>query len=417
MAVRYDLRDSARRRDQINLMRLETLVPALMSEHEIDCWVVTSREYADDSVAMTMLPAGWFSSRRRSILVFLRDGSEVERISVARYATDGLFEVKWDPASQPDQWEALADLLRDRSPQKIAINLSHDFAHGDGLTHGEFLLLEQALGDEMARRLVPADQLSVNWLETRIPEERKTMRTACREAHQILRRALSVEAIEPGVTTTDDVGWWLRREVQQLGTHVWFHPTVSLQREGDHLRDSFVSHPGSRTIQPGDLVHIDFGIVWDGLCTDQQQQGFVLGPDCPEVPGWVESALNTGNQLQDLLTAQFQLGRSGNEILASTLQAAEASGIDGVIYTHPIGFHGHGAGPPIGLWDNQTGIPGAGDRTLRAGTAWSIELMAKVRSEGWNGQTVSIMLEEDAWFDGEVVEYLDGRQTEIWAIG
>jgi len=274
-----------------------------------------------------------------------------------------------------------------------------------------------ALGPELRDRLVSADSLAADWLQTRIPEELDTMSTACSETHQLLRRALSTEAVTPGQTSTDDVAWWLRNRVQDLGTEVWFQPTVSVQRRSDNLRDSFAAKPGSRTIQRGDLVHIDFGIIWDGLCTDQQQHGYVLGTDESEIPSWLKDALITGNRMQDVLTDQFIVGRSGNEILSTALDSAKESNIDGLVYTHPIGFHGHAAGPTIGLWDNQNHVEGSGERALIANTGWSIELNVKVTAPEWDGQTVSIMIEEDAWFDGTKVQYLDGRQTQIWAIG
>lgn len=416
VAVRYDLRTAAGRQDQLTLRRLEELVPALMSELDVDAWVVASREYADDAIAMTMLPADWFSTRRRTVLVFIRGAAGVERFSVSRYEMDGFFEPVWDPKSQPDQWEALADLLAGHSPSRIAVDISEDFAHGDGLTQGEYERLMAALPSELAGCVVPADPLSVHWLETRLPEEREVMATACARAHAILGRALSREAIQPGLTTTEDVVWWLRSQVQDLGTVVWFQPTVSVQRSDADSKGSFASKPGAVIIESGDLVHIDFGIVWDGLCTDQQQHGYVLGPGQSSVPEWADQALLQGNRMQDILTAGFELGRSGNEVLSAALQAARGEGIDGVVYTHPIGYHGHGAGPTIGLWDNQESIPGSGDRPLRANTAWSIELMVRYPVEDWGGRSVSIMLEEDAWFDGDSVAYLDGRQTEIWPI-
>jgi Xaa-Pro aminopeptidase len=401
----------------LTLRRLELVVPELMDEHGIDCWIVTSREYADDAVAMTMLPAEWFSSRRRSILVFLKSDDHIDRLSVARYDMNDFFQPAWDPLRQPDQWMALAGLIRQRSPERIAVNISEDFAHGDGLTHGEHQQLVDALGPALAGRMISGDQLTVDWLQTRLPEEKDIMTTACVEAHELLRRALSTEAITAGRTTTADVSWWLRDRVQELGTQVWFQPTVSVQRRGDDLRESFAAPPGPTTIEAGDLVHIDFGIVWDGLCTDQQQHGYVLESGQSEIPTWANDALQTGNRMQDILTGEFVAGRSGNEVLVAALAVSKDAGIDGVVYTHPIGFHGHGAGPTIGLWDNQNHITGSGDWPLKADTAWSIELMVKVVVPGWDAQTVSIMLEEDAWFDGEQVSYLDGRLTEVWPIG
>ena len=417
MTALFDQRASNERRDKLTRRRLDEIVPGLMDEHDIDCWVLTSREYADDPTVMTMLPAEWFSSRRRSILVFFRVDNRVERLSVARYDTNGLFPIAWDPDEQPDQWRALAGLLNQRQPRTIAINTSPDFAHGDGLTFSEHEAMIEALGPDLSSRIVSADPLSINWLETRLPDERPVMALGCAEAHSILRRALSTETITPGTSTTEDVVWWLRDQVQSLGTGIWFQPTVSVQRAAGDLRGSFAGRPAATTIEAGDLVHIDFGIVWDGLCTDQQQHGYVLGDGESEVPNWINDALQIGNRMQDILMSGFEVGLTGNDVLAAALSNALSENIVAKVYTHPIGFHGHGAGPTIGLWDMQGGVPGIGDRRLRADTAWSIELMVEVEAASWENRTVRIMLEEDAWFDEAAIEFLDGRQTEIWAIG
>ena len=387
-----------------------------MDQVDIDCWVLISREYSDDPVVLTMLPATWTTSRRRTILVFFRTSDGVDRCAVSRYQVEGLFPARWDVDAEPDQMKALAGLIKERDPRHIAVNTSTHFAHGDGLTKTEHQALVAALGADLSTRLVPGDDLSVGWLETRLPEERSTVAEACATAHGLLRRALSPEVIGAGHTTTHDVEWWLRDAVQDLGTHVWFHPTVSAQRHSGDLRGSFASHPEPVTIEPGDLVHIDFGIVWHGLCTDQQQHGYVLKDSEVEVPEGLTAALATANRLQDILLGNFELGRTGNDVLSTTLDLATYEAILGKVYTHPIGFHGHGAGPTIGLWDRQDGIPGEGDRRLVADTAWSIELMAESPVPEWDNNPVRIMLEENAWFDGVRPEFLDGRQTEIWPI-
>ena len=387
-----------------------------MDQADIDCWVLISREYSDDPVVLTMLPATWITSRRRTILVFFRTPGGVDRCAVSRYEVDGLFPPRWDVDAEPDQMKALADLIRERDPRHIAVNTSMHFAHGDGLTESEHQALVAALGPDLIARLVPGDDLSVGWLETRLPEERSNLNDACATAHGLLRRALSPEVIRAGHTTTDDVEWWLRDAVQDLGTHVWFHPTVSVQRHAGDLRGSFASHPEPVSIESGDLVHIDFGIVWHVLCTDQQQHGYVLKEGETDVPDGLTAALATANRLQEILLDNFELGRTGNDVLSATLDLATYEAILGKVYTHPIGLHGHGAGPTIGLWDRQDGVPGEGDRRLVADTAWSIELMAESPVPEWDNNPVRIMLEENAWFDGVRPEFLDGRQTEIWPI-
>jgi len=410
-----NLEESASRRDALTAARLDRLIPSLMEDAGIDCWILVSREYAEDPVVETMLPAKWMSSRRRTILLFLRDGDRYAREAVTRYEVDGLFPTLWDPESETDQWAALARRIRDARPEAIAVNTSADFAHADGLTATEHERLLEALGPELVSRVVSAENLSVRWLQTRLPEERRVLEEACVAAHEILRRALSPEAITPRKTTTADLEWWLRGEVQKLGTRAWFHPSASVQRNGRDMRGSFAAATRATVIEPGDLVHIDFGLVWDHLCTDQQQHGYVLDRPGARVPEGLLEAMHKANLVQDILLEQFVEGASGNEVLLSTLADTRAAGLDATIYTHPIGFHGHGAGATIGLWDQQDGVPGSGDFEVFGPSAWSIELMNRTHVPEWD-ETVAIMLEEEAWFEEGGVDWVDGRQSEIWAI-
>ncbi len=115
--------------------------------------------------------------------------------------------------------------------------------------------------------------------------------------------------------------------------------------------------------------------------------------------------------MQDLLTGHFRTGRTGNEILAATRRDVEAEGIVASIYTHPLGFFGHAAGPTIGMWDNQGDTPVQGDWKLHPGTAYAIEGNVKVPVPEWDGQWVQIKMEQGGYFDGEAVRYLGGRQT------
>jgi hypothetical protein len=92
-------------------------------------------------------------------------------------------------------------------------------------------------------------------------------------------------------------------------------------------------------------------------------------------------------------------GRTGNEILAAALAQMRAEGIDGTIYTHPIGDHGHGAGPLIGRWDAQEGVPVRGDARLRPSTWHSIELQATRPVPEWNGKPLRCSQEEEAYLD------------------
>ncbi|WP_128546912.1 M24 family metallopeptidase [Larkinella soli] len=413
-------RERSRVVDEILEDRFNTLLPQLMRREGIDMWVLISREYNEDPVLKTMLPGTWLSARRRTILVFYDQGPEkgVEKLAIARYDVGNLLKGAWDIDVRPNQWEALTRIIEERNPKTIGLNFSKNYAHADGLTYTERTEFLEKLPAAFQKRIASAEKLAVGWLETRTEKEMAIYPLICRLSHQIIQEGFSEQVIQPGVTTSDDVVWWFRQRITELGLDTWFHPTVDIQRadarDFDHLR-TFSKKASGQVILPGDLLHVDFGITYLRLNTDQQQHAYVLRPGETEVPEPIRKAFQQGNRLQDILTERFRAGKTGNQLLLEALEQAGKEGIRGTIYTHPIGVHGHAAGPTIGLWDQQKGVPGPGDYPLFANTAYSIELNAAVEIPEWK-KTVRIMLEEDGFFDGKSFRYIDGRQTEIFSI-
>lgn len=397
--------------------KLNSLIPELMQREGIDMWVLVAREYNEDPVLLTMLPATWQSSRRTTILLFFDpgNGEPVERMAVARYNI-GFFETQWMPDEQPDQWSRFGEIVEEKNPEHIAVNYSDDFALADGISHTDYMNLKNSLSPGMQDRIVSAENLAIGWLETRTEEEKIAYRQINRIAHNIVAEGLSERVITPGITTTEDVRWWYRNRIRDLNLTAWFHPSVSVQRQQAPEEDGdFSSSAGENIILPGDLIHVDFGIQYLRLSTDTQRNAYVLKQGETEAPQGLQDAFVTGNRLQDILTGQFQTGRAGNEILARALGRAEAEDINATIYTHPIGYHGHAAGPTIGLWDQQGGVPGKGDYPLYPNTAHSIELNAEVYIPEWDKE-ILMKLEEDAIFDGEQTYYIDGRAEELYLI-
>ncbi|MGD1916895.1 MAG: M24 family metallopeptidase [Phycisphaerales bacterium] len=412
------MRERAEVIDSLLRQRLDTIVPDLMREHDIDMWIVLGREYNEDPVLKTMLPATWHSARRRTILVFHDPGApaEVERLAVSRYPVGDSFASSWDPSKQPNQWARLTEIIESRNPKRIGLNISETWAHADGLSHSQFEALHAALPTEFQARIVSAEHLAVGWLETRLPAEMDIYASVCRIAHEIMAEALSERVIQPGVTTTDDVKWWCRERVNELGLQDWFHPIVSVQRpaaEGDFL-DMMAG--GEQIIRRGDLIHLDLGIEYLRLHTDTQQMAYVLKRGESEPPEGIQRAFRRGNEMQDILTSHFAQGRTGNEVLKLALDEAKSRGINAMVYTHPVGSHGHAAGPAIGMWDKQGGVPGSGEYPIRDNTAYAIELSILEPIPEWDGMEVRFMLEEDAVFEVGRVTYIDGRQTKLHVI-
>jgi Xaa-Pro aminopeptidase len=355
------------------------------------------------------------AARRRTMLFFFNDGKKIETLAVARYDVGSAFKSAWDTEKEPDQWARLRELVEERNPKTIGINQSEHFGLADGIVATDKEALLESLGAKYAKRVVSAENLAIAWLETRTAKEMAIYPHIERISHNIIAEAFSEKVITPGVTTTEDVVWFMRDKVIELGLQTWFHPTIDIQRADperfDHLR-TFSKRPDTQVIMPGDLLHCDFGITYLRLNTDQQQHAYVLSAGETDAPEFLKNALAVGNRLQDIFTDNFKEGRSGNEVLAMSRAQAIAEGITPSIYTHPIGYHGHAAGTTLGMWDSQQGVPFTGDYPLHLNTAYSIELNATVFIKEWNKE-VRIMLEEEAFFDENGVRYIDGRQEQL----
>lgn len=407
------LRDRAKVVDAILAERLETIVPRLMREQGIDMWVLVAREYLEDPVVATMLDAESMRARRRTILVFFDPGAgkPIERLTVSRYGMGGLFQPAWNPEAQPDQWKALADLIAARDPKKVAVNTSSLTAFGDGITLSQHTEMVAALAPAHRERLVSGEGLSVGWLESRSPLEIKAYPGIVRLAHAVIAEGFSSKTIKPGDTTADDVAWFYRQRLAALGLDTWFHPSVGITRQGEKAMLE-----GDAVIRKGDLLWTDFGITYLRLNTDTQHLAYVLKDGESQAPAGLRAGLAAANRVQDALTSSFVVGATGNEVLAVARAKAIAQGLKPTIYSHPLGYHGHGAGPALGMWDDQDGVP-HGEQKIHAGTAWSIELSAALAVPEWGGQEVTFRTEEDAFYDGRQVRYLDGRQTALTLIG
>jgi len=419
--VPLPLRAQADVRDRWLTQRMLDVLPQLMDRAGIDLWLVIGREYNEDPVLATLLPATWLSARRRTILVLHRSDDGVTAAAVSPYPV-GQFLPAWSPAERPQlpaeqsQWAAVRRIVEQADPRRIGIDVSASFALADGLSHTEHGLLTEALGP-YAERLVPAEDLVVGWLETRLPEEIGVLHALNGLAHAVIAEAFSAAVIEVGTTTALDVAWWVRQRFHDLGVEPWFHPSVGLQRAGVPLVEQrgtlLPAVPYDAVIEPGDLVHCDVGLASLGLKTDTQRNAYVLLEGEAEAPAGLRAALGTGNRMQDLTTEALTVGRTGNEVLAAARAAAAAGGIDADVYSHPLGVHGHGAGPAIGQWDQQGGVPGAGDYPVHVDTAYALELAVRRPVPEWGGQCVRMALEQGIALTAKGVEYLDGRQTEL----
>lgn len=412
-------RDEAMIRQGWLRTRLDRVLPSLLRKHGVDMWLVICREYNEDPVFRSLVSPTVFAARRRTILVFHDRGaaSGVDRLALGGGSNGGLYTVYRDPQVEnrelwgEGQWALLRKLIEDRQPRRIAINVSPTHAFSDGLSAAEYEKLVAALGPQLSSRLVRHDELALEYIETRVPEMLPYYQDMMRLVHQIIARAFSSEVIRPGRTTNLDVVWWMRQTVQDLGLGTWFQPTVRVQRRGAGIPGN-LAEDAPVIIERGDVLHCDFGIQALGLATDTQHMGYVLREGETDVPEGIKKALLATNRMQDILLSHLRPGRTGNEVLLDAIATMKAEGINGTFYTHPIGDHGHGAGPLIGLWDRQEAIPGRGEVRIIPQSWFSIELAARTPIPEWEGQELFVGQEEDVAIDDQGrVSWVLNRQT------
>jgi len=420
------LREQADLRQRWLKERLETVLPALMRRHAVDMWVIPMREYNEDPMFSSLVAPVTFAARRRTIYVFFDRGPQlgVERLALGGSSQGGLYtavrsqravDANVQGANQAElwgdqQWLVLKDVVEQRNPSRIAINISRTWAFADGLSAGEYEGMREALGETWAKRFVPAGGMAVDFIASRLPDEARVYERLQQLAWALIDTAFSNRVITPGATRTSDVVWWFRQRVNDLGLTSWFQPSVRVQRRGATAQDL----GDDPVIQRGDLLHCDFGLVALGLATDTQHMGYVLAAGERDAPDGLKRALATSNRAQDIVMQELRVGRTGNEILKSSLEQMRREGIEGSVYSHPIGVHGHGAGPLIGLWDYQEGVPGRGDHRVIPGMWFSIELQATSAVPEWGGQRVWSAQEEDAILDGEGrIRWAMTRQSEL----
>ena len=394
------LREQAVEQQEWLQIRLDRVLPKLMQEYNTDMWILSMREYAEDPVFWSITAPTTFAARRRSIYVFTkRDDGTVEKLALGGTSQGGVFQAFRSnrPApTQPtaelvgdEQWNLLRELLEDRDP-----NIDPVWAFSDGLHSGESEVLMAAIGEKYRSRVKREPRLAMNYISLRIPEMLPRYRKMQETVHAIISEAFSNTVITPGTTTTDDVRWWMRQKLQELGYTTWFQTNVDVQRRGglDDTEESVI-------IQFGDLLWTDFGVVAMNLHTDTQHLGYVMPRGETEVPMGLKQCLSNSNRLQDILLEHMEPGLTGNQVLRATLEQMHSEDINGTVYTHPIGDHGHGAGPLIGRWDSQEGVPIRGEAIMLPNVWHSIELQATTEVPEWGGQQVSCRQEEEAYLD------------------
>ncbi|ORY35910.1 hypothetical protein BCR39DRAFT_513004 [Naematelia encephala] len=374
------------------------LIPSILKKYGYDAWILSMREYAEDTAFRALVSSTTtFSARRRTLFMFHTDPSVP---SPFHYV-----ELK------EELWEALNETLHKVDPKKIAVNIDEDMAFSDGLHTGEGRLLLSKLGP-YADRVSSERGIGVETVAARVGgEEQLSMYKLMMEnVWAMVQEGFSERAVEVGKTTAEDLEWWFRDVMRwRFGTGTWFPPTVNIYRSP--AEPSAEEDPYMR---PGDLLHVDIGITAMGMNTDTQHLGYILRHNETSPPASLIKGLHDANKLQDFVRKQMVPGRTGDEVFAKVSADMEKAGLKGRIYSHPIGDYGHSAGAIIGMANNQGPISGGGQNKVLENYWTSVELAGVTYIPEW-GIEQAFELEEDVYWDEKTktFEWVFGQQTEI----
>src|SRR6185369_8290588 len=285
--------------------RLDSILLPLMRQQNISMWIVVNEEFHADPVTAYVAPPLPYVGRRDFFIFADRGGEKLDRLALVRYPDEHLkyfFEVLNPPGREIAA--TLRRVVEERTPKTIALNMGGQRGATNGLTHDAYKFLTETLGSDYASRFVPAAPLIIEYMDTRLPEELESYRTAVALTDVLTRRAFSNEVIKPGKTTVGDVRWWFLQQVNDRGLDVWFQPDLRIQRQHQEAgkTQQFLSvAEESMVIQRGDVIHIDCGLNYMGLSTDWQKMGYVLREGEKDIPEGLKNALANTNRLQDAL--------------------------------------------------------------------------------------------------------------------
>lgn len=329
--------------------RIRSLLGPAMERAGVDAWVVFVRENQNDPLARHV---GGENAGGQAAILFFREGGDAVR-SLA-FSPGGEATALRDVAlhdsvavlSGESAWAAAARELRARDPAVIAVN-SSALAVADGLSHTQWQALVTALGPALSARLVPSEELVVQWLSVKTDAEVEIMTRAA-----AITAALELEAyarVIPGTTTDADVAAFLRRRMAQLGVgHAWApeqNPNVNSGPDRGH------SHATDRVIQAGDVIQTDFGIrAWDTWVTDIQRFAYVLGPDESAPPGHVQHAWEAARAGNRAAFDAMRPGVTGVQVDRAQREVMDREGSLDVFWNtgHPVGYWAHDVGPSLG---------------------------------------------------------------------
>src|SRR5207249_10362485 len=216
----------------------------------------------------TMIPMDTWSPIM-SMLLFIDDGATVRRYNIGGVATKDLYERPYDGQIEEKQWRCLLEILDQREPGTIGINIGSVAWAGGGLTQFLYRQLLEKLPDKYHNRLVSAEVAAVRWGATLTELEKVLFKRVTEIGQHLIDACFNTGAITPGSTTGEDLVWHYRQLASDLGLDIAFRPSFNI------LRDPRETRCRQDAISRGDVIHCDVGIRYLRLTSDHQHLAYV----------------------------------------------------------------------------------------------------------------------------------------------
>lgn len=396
--------------------RLDTILPLALNDAGIDMWLIICQEDNLDPIYKTMIPMDTWP-KILQILIFTKYGSEksIERINLSMTDTKDLYDKSWKGGNHPEQWQLLAEIIKERDPKKIGINIGDVNWASGGLTQNLYNQLIKTLPEKYINRLTSAEKACTKWASTLTDDELDLYPQISSIARKIIAKCFSPATIKPGITTIEDLEWFFWQTCIDCGlVEQSFKPYFRIVRSASVKE----KHPLSdKVIHRGDLLVCDVGIKYLGLYTDHQEVAYVRHNNETDVPKGLKNILVMNNHLQDIFMREFKHGLTGNQLLENILSTAKKEEITyPIIFSHSLGLFVHEPGPVIGLPWEQLPIPGRGDVKLEYNTCFAMELCIRDVVPEWNNQLVSCQTEHIVKFTQKGCVVIDKIQTSFHLI-
>lgn len=396
-----------RKLNQVRHDKFDLILPEAMRENKIDMWIVTNREGNLDPL-YTDMGEGYVGGN--AYYIFTDTGQE--RVERAALGVSGYLLEEGGAYDYFGDADELKDFVEKRNPRSIGLNISKNFGGADGLTHSAYLELTEILGAEFAERFVTAEKLVSDFRSRRVASEIAIYGEAGEFSYTIAERAFSNEVITPGVTTLEDVAWFMKDQQfkNNLGSSFGM-PSVYVTGP-----DGVIATSTDRIIQRGDILMLDWGVGLMNMFTDMKRMAYVLKEGETEVPAAIQNAFDQGVKVRDIIKKTIKPGVTAQKAEDAIYAALTKAGFnkmkgfnkytdldktDVIIGCHSVGNWGHGIGPSIAFFN-----PVRLGYELKPSNLISIELFAYTKIPEWGGKKLRIPLEDDAVITERGIEWL-----------